>query len=390
MRWGDRRGHVTDAPVKKLKIAYVSAYDAHDVNSWSGTGHHIAKTLEKHVGDLTYIGDLRPRPFLSHTLKRLWYHRIIGRSFDVTRTALMGRAYAEAVEKQLRGKTFDLIFSPGTIPIAYLETRIPIVFWTDATFQAMIGFYYHDLSDETIREGNRMEKAALDRAALAIYSSEWAAQGAIDFYRTDPAKLRVVPFGANLADVPSRGEIAHDASPRDLKLLFVGKDWERKGGRIAYETLVSLNEQGVPASLTVVGCVPPPAFAHPRMEVIPLLDKKYPDQAARLRALYLDADFFIMPSRQDCSPIVLCESAAFGLPVLSTITGGIPTIVPDGRTGFVLPPEAGGKAYADRVIETLRTPGAYERLRAAARERYETMLNWDSVGAQLKRVLSEV
>ena len=62
----------------------------------------------------------------SHAVKRLWYHRIAGRSFDATRTPEMGRAYAEAVEKELKGKNFDLIFSPGTIPIAYLETRIPV------------------------------------------------------------------------------------------------------------------------------------------------------------------------------------------------------------------------------------------------------------------------
>src|SRR5437762_2971027 len=105
--------------MRKLRIAYVTAYDATDVSNWSGTGYYMAKALEKHVGDVTYIGDLRPRRFVSHDLKRLWYHKIVGRSYDPARSALMGKAFAREVDRALRGKTFDLIFSPGSMPIAY-------------------------------------------------------------------------------------------------------------------------------------------------------------------------------------------------------------------------------------------------------------------------------
>lgn len=374
--------------MRKLRIAYVTAYDATDVSNWSGTGYYVAKTLEKHVGDVTYIGDLRPRRFISHDVKRLWYHKIVGASYDATRSALMGKAFAREAEKQLRGGNFDLVFSPGSIPIAYLETKTPVAFWTDSTFQAMIGYYYMDLSAETIRDGNLMEKAALERSTLAIYSSDWAANGAIDFYKVDSNKVKVVPFGANVSDVPSPGQLKHQVGNPELKLLFVGKDWERKGGRIAHETMISLNRRGVRATLTVVGCVPPAAFSDGRMEVIPFLDKNKPEDAARLRRLYLDSDFFIMPSRKDCSPIVLCEAAAFGLPVLSTDTGGIRTIVPDGVSGFVLPLEAEGGDYAETVMNVIETKGAYERLSVSARQRYDDVLNWDAAGMELKRLVS--
>jgi glycosyltransferase involved in cell wall biosynthesis len=299
----------------------------------------------------------------------------------------MGKAFAREAEKQLRGGNFDLVFSPGSIPIAYLETKTPIAFWTDANFQAMIGYYYMDLSAETISDGNLMEKAALERSTHAIYSSDWAANGAIDFYQVNPSKVSVVPFGANVSDVPVPNDLRRKLRDKELKLLFVGKDWERKGGSLAFETMTSLNQRGVRTSLTVVGCVPPAAFSDQRMEVIPFLDKNKPQDAARLRRLYLEADFFIMPSRKDCSPIVLCEAAAFGLPVLSADTGGIRTIVRDGVSGFVLPLEAAGADYAEKVMGVVETKGAYDRLSVSARQRYDDVLNWDAAGKELNRLL---
>ena len=64
----------------------------------------------------------------------------------------------------------------------------------------MIDFYpdFTNLCGETIRDGNRMEQLALSKCRLAIYSSEWAANTAINNYDINAAKVKVVPFGANI------------------------------------------------------------------------------------------------------------------------------------------------------------------------------------------------
>jgi len=356
--------------MKKLKIAYVTTYNALDVNNWSGLGYYIAKTVEKYLGELTYIGDLRPKRFIRHIIKR-GYNKFIGKVYDKTRSELIGKEYAYLVEKELKGRKFDLIFSPGTIPIAYLETNIPIVFWTDANFNGMIDYYFENLSDETIRNGNKMEKRALENCSLAIYSSDWAANGAVEFYGINPTKVKVIPFGANIDNIPSEEVLQHKISS-PLKLLFVGRDWERKGGNIAYNTMKSLNEKGFEAHLTVVGCIPP--IADQKMKVIPFLNKNKKEDAEILRRLYIESNFFIMPSRKECYGVVFCESAAFGLPVLSSITGGIPTIVKDGVNGYLHPLNADGKDYAEKIIEIINS-GTYEHLCNSSLQRYEEVLN---------------
>lgn len=370
-----------------LKIAYITSYDANDINNWSGTGYYISKTVEKYLGSLTYIGILEAKEFISHKIKKLKY-KVFGEIYDPIRTELIGRFYAQEIEKQIKGKHFDLIFSPGTIPIAYLETNIPVIFWSDSNFHGMINYYITNYSPETIKDGNLMEKTALEKSTLAIYSSEWAANNAIDYYMINSNKVKVIPFGANISNVPVKNELKQKLN-EEIRLLFVGRDWERKGGKIVYDTMKYLNERGIKTCLTVVGCVPPQSFIDEKMKVIPFLDKSDEEDAKILRKLYLTSDFFILPSRKECYGIVFCEAAAFGLPVLSSFTGGISTIVKEAVNGYLLPIEAEGKAYSNKIIEIIKG-GKYGELCISSRKRYDGVLNWDVAGQELNRVVTEI
>ena len=76
--------------------------------------------------------------------------------------------------------------------------------------------------------------------------------------------------------------------------------------------------------------------------------------------------------------MIFCEAAAFGLPALSTRTGGIPSIIREGSSGHLLPVEAGGDEFARLITDIFTEPGRYEALCAGARKTYEERLNWDA------------
>jgi glycosyltransferase involved in cell wall biosynthesis len=86
----------------------------------------------------------------------------------------------------------------------------------------------------------------------------------------------------------------------------------------------------------------------------------------------------LFPSRAEAYGVVACEAAAYGVPVLGSDVGGIPTIVQNGETGYILPVDAGPEEYATRIVEALA--GEYAEVRRAARRRFETTLNWDAAG----------
>jgi glycosyltransferase involved in cell wall biosynthesis len=164
-------------------------------------------------------------------------------------------------------------------------------------------------------------------------------------------------------------------------------EWDRKGGDIALETLRHLCRLGVPAELTVVGCVPPRGATHDRLRVIPFINKNDPAGRAQLDQLFLTSDFLLLPTRAECFGIAVCEAGAYGLPAFSTLTGGLAELVRDGVNGFAFPLEARGDRYAARICDVYKNAEAYQALRTTSREEYEKRLNWDAWGRQIREIL---
>jgi len=200
----------------------------------------------------------------------------------------------------------------------------------------------------------------------------------------------VLSFGANLTKEPSYEDVVR---PRDLsicRLLFLGVDWERKGGKIALETLQLLTDAGIKAELTVCGCVPPTGVSHPKVTVIPFLSKRDPVQMERLVSLLRASTFLILPTRADAAPIVFCEASAFGLPSIARDTGGVGGVVEDGINGYKVAPQEGAEAYAKLILDVYGDRDRYRRLCITARQAYERRLNWDAWGLGARRVLESV
>jgi glycosyltransferase involved in cell wall biosynthesis len=126
------------------------------------------------------------------------------------------------------------------------------------------------------------------------------------------------------------------------------------------------------------------------MRVIPFLNKNHAGDRDRLTQLYLHSDFFLLPTRLDCSPIVTCEACAFGLPVISTQTGGVPEIVRQGVNGYLLPMEARGAEYAEVIRKVYLDAARYQQMRKAARVEFETRLNWDAWGMKVATLLKQL
>jgi glycosyltransferase involved in cell wall biosynthesis len=377
-----------------MQVAYVTSYDANDVRQWSGLGNFIAGALRNAEVKISNVGPLATDSSRLLMLKKLAYLGLGGQRHLIDREPSVARGYAAQISKCL-DRTTDVVFSPGTIPIGYLRCRQPIAYWTDATFAGMVGFYpeFSNLSAETLRNGHRLEQAALDNSRLAIYSSDWAARTARAHYRVDPDKIAVVPFGANIDVDFGPEEIAAliDARPRTVcRLLFLGVDWERKGGPMACEVVRQLNEGGLPTSLTVVGCRPPmPLEFTDFVDIVGPISKATAEGRRRLRELLAASHFLIMPSRADCTPVVFSEANAFAVPCLTSEVGGIPSVVLNGINGYRFPFENEAAAYAGQIDALMRRYGDYRALATSAHAQYRDRLNWRAAGATVRALLQE-
>jgi glycosyltransferase involved in cell wall biosynthesis len=380
-----------------MKIAYVTTYDSSNIHEWSGLGSYILKSLQEAGIETESIGDLKDSYIWAQLsrVKSIYYSKIRSRQYLKDREPEMLKSYAAQIEKSLTSISPDIVFSPGTIPIAYLQTQKPIVFWTDATFAGMIDFYpeFTNLCAETIKNGNKMEQLALEKCHLAIYTSEWAANTAIQNYNVDPDKVKVVPFGANInsyRDLNQIDKIIDDKRFDTCKLLFLGVDWYRKGGDKAFVVTELLNKRGLKTELHIAGCNPPPPFStSPLIKKHGFISKTTKDGRNHLEQLLSESHFLILPSQAECYGLVFAEASSFGLPSLATKVGGIPTAIRDGKNGFTFHLDESPERYCDFIERIMSSKADYRELALSSFKEYSEKLNWHTAGMNVSALMQQ-
>lgn len=355
------------------------------MRTFSGVASFMTRELEARFGPAVWFPG--ESPTLLRVLRRAQHEsrRVLGRSFIAENLGLVCRQSARSIERGLARDPVDVLVAITVDQqLAYLGTEVPVVHLSDAIFSVMEDYYpyFSGLFPFARRAGHEIARRAVRRAAVSVFSSHWAAEAAVRDYGADPGRVHVVPYGANLDPAPTREQALSRAHGPRCRLLFMGVEWLRKGGDVAWETFLALRERGVDAELVVVGCRPPGGVSHPALRTVPFLDKRRPEDRRTYEELWRSASFFVLPSRQETFGAVFCEAAAHGVPALAARTGGVADAVEDGRSGFLLPPEARGDAYAERIAAVWR-PDPYRELVRSSRDRYEGTLNWGRWGERV-------
>lgn len=376
-----------------MKIAYVTQRDANDIKTWSGLNYFIGQSLQQAGGELIHIGPLTTLETFALRMKRKFYTRVLRRNFFEEREPIVTRDYARQVTEKVARSGAQVIVCTHTELLADYEPQLPVVYWTDSNFAGMLDFYpyFCNLHPATIRAGHAMERRALDRCALAIYTSDWAAHDALHTYGADPKKVKVIPFGANIQFERTPDNIAKllAARPRnECRLLFIGRIWERKGGDHAIAVAEELNKAGLKTTLTLAGSSPPDGRALPPfVKCAGFINKGTEEGKRQFDALLGESHFLIVPSRAEAFGLVFCEASSYGVPSLTTNVGGIPTIIRDGLNGRTFPLTATASEWAAHVLGLFKDFPAYEHLAHSAFNEYQTRLNWRVNGRAVMELL---
>lgn len=379
-----------------MKIAYVTTYDPSNILYWSGVGANMAKSLHGQGFDLSYISHLHEDRKLLLNFKKAYYKYLRHEVFYRERQPSVVRNFAKQIDRKLAGIEHDILFSPGSIPIADLENDAPIVFWTDSSFHGMVDYYpeFSNLCKETLTNGHMLEQKALEKCALAIYASDWAADIAIKYYNVDPNKVKVVPFGSNLDDTRTVDHVEDIISSKTLntcELLFIGVDWERKGGDTVMQVAEMLQTNNIPVRLTILGCQPPKRIEdNPLTEVHGFVDKATTKGKTLIEECLRRSHFLMVPSLAECFGIVYCEANSFGVPSIGRQTGGVSGAIKNGVNGMAFHPDAQIEAYCAYIEGYFKDPSKYRDLALSSFNEYKTRLNWNSAGKIVKGHIQEL
>lgn len=371
-----------------LRAAFIAAWPANDRAGWSGI---VNSTYAACQAEFIEVRELETRRF--DWFVRSFNYRIEKFRLDLFREIFLSKIYGIMLRRQIKKLAPDVIIAIAcSTKIAVLRTTVPIIHMSDATFRAITNYYPGlptSARPRTVRLGDRVELLALQNCAAAALASQWAAHSAIVDYGIAEQKVHVVPMGANVAPGTTPKEPKLPTST--IRLLFVGIDWERKGGAIVFKVHQALQAKGLAVHLDIVGCDPPePVCSARSVECHGFLNRGNAEEAALLHELYSHASYFIFPTRQEAYGLVLCEACAYGVPVLTTDTGGVSTVISHNKNGFLFGLEEDHDAYVEAICGLQREPSNYQKMSAEGIERFQAVYNWEAWARQIGAIAMHV
>lgn len=353
----------------------------------------VAFVMEQHLGHQTYYQNIRrfieADPFIQPTWVPVTYNVPGGVIEKLSvlprhlRGTLRGR---QQVRAGLRHAPVDLVFFNTQVPAALAGglalSRSKYVIATDLTpiqYDTLSELYGHrpDKPGPLKAYKQRVNQAVFQGAARLLPWSSWAGRSLVSDYGVDPASVEVLPPGVDLALWrPGQTRIG-----TPLRILFVGGDFERKGGPLLLRAFQALPAGEAELHLVTRSKLPDA----PGVTVYNHMQPNSPE----LIALYQNCNVFVLPTGAEAFGIAAVEACAAGLPVIATRTGGLVDIVTDGETGYFIPSDD-ESALVARLRSLVDDPGLRNRLAGAARARAEDRFDARQNVARLVQCLREV
>lgn len=352
--------------------------------SWSGTNYSVYQQLKQYFNVDFFVAKAKiyNSNWFSVIRDVLVSHKKPNWEFSKPVSKKLGKQ----IDKYLMGKSYDCLFVIGAPPMAYLKTKIPVVYFSDAVFSSMVNYYWYNFSDQGIEDGNFIQKKCLERADKIVLTSKWAKDAAIKFYNVNEDKIDIIHLGANI-EVEKIIHKPHE----NINLLFVGVDWNRKGAQTAIDCVRYLNNMnnGKSYILHIVGCKAPYEVDDKNVIFYGFLNRDKEEDRTLLDGLREVADIYILPTKAECSSLTFAEASAYGLPSITYDTGGLSDYVINDYNGYRLPLSSTGKDFAEKVLEILKSD-KLSTMQKNARELYENDLNWQTFGKKVSEVIEKV
>jgi len=223
---------------------------------------------------------------------------------------------------------------------------------------------------------------AVFAACTAVFPrSKWAAASLRTDYGMNDSKISVAGAGPNhqVAPLP---HAAYDAK----RILFIGSEFERKGGPLLLDAFRRLRAEMPDATLAIVGCTPD--LDEPGVEILGRISKDAPGGLERLLEEYSRASLFCIMSDFEPFGIVVLEAQHCFVPCVLPARFAFPEMIVDGETGRLVPEYDAG-ALAALWQDLLRAPERLAEMGQAGHAFVARDWTWSTAAARIVMRMEE-
>jgi glycosyltransferase involved in cell wall biosynthesis len=373
-----------------IRLGFACSWGRHPASTWSGTPWALRQALsaQAQVVDLGVSIPIAQRALL----KGLYWRRRRGTWVSTWRHSKAFDLVCEReIRRNLRSSPCDAVLEIHDLaPLA-----VPFFVLQDLSFDVLLRYYDHVnggpmqlpwLTYDLICRRRERQHDFFDRCSGVITLSHWLARTLVEWSGLPPAKVHPIHPGVSVSTCDQPEGERHpvdDGDRRRRRMLFVGKDFFRKGGDLVVQALKVLRAEhdpsmtltvagpprwplpgGVPAGVTFLGSVPP----------------------AQVASLYRTHDLFVMPSRFEAFGLVFLEALAAGLPCIGRNDFAMPELISPGRNGALVDGED-PQELARTIVETIDDDALFEQSRRDGAE-VARRFSWERTATETLRVMS--
>jgi len=370
-----------------VKILGVIDEDPFDELTWSGSSRYFFNSLKDEGSLYEAISAFPPQntqllfKILSFQMGmdkwKFRYHLNTGLFKQMSKTAIQKI-------QSLDENSFDAVLQVGAwYDLTDIKDKV-FASYHDGNLATLLSspYGYPRISRKHINKTFDYEKELYSKMDFIFPMSKWLANSFINDFGVDPNKVFPVGAGINLPYIKN-------VEPREAdnpKILFVGKAFERKGGKILLEAFAMVRKKIKNAQLIIVG----PEISAPPEGVIckGFISKQTKQGVEQLLNLYAQSSLFVLPSLYEPFGISFAEAMAHHLPCIGTNNCAMPEIIDDGITGYLVEPND-SYALADAILRLLSDSALREDMGRKAYEKYYSNYRWEVVSQKIVKILAD-
>jgi len=292
---------------------------------------------------------------------------------------------------RLNGQLLDRLLPPGGKILQMSKEYFPHPAYRDMEYYVFINYNARMARDDGFtpwRPSPRNEPKFIElqdelfRSATHVFTAgEYLRRNIIDTSGVRPERITSVGNGVPPfyeANMPAAVPAAFTR-----RLLFVGWDFGLKGGRDVLAAMPAIRSRHPDVELLIVG--PDEAQKNQQGALGVQPGVRWVSGKVTLEH-YRSADLFVLPSLRDSYGFVFLEAMSQGVPCLGADVNGMPEMIADGETGYIVPRRS-PEALAAAVIRYYENLENKRRMAEASLRRVREHFTWDVVMGKINRVM---
>lgn len=311
---------------------------------------------------------------------------------DVIKFAFATKIKLKELEKS--GSTDLVIFADSYMEFAYFFSEAKSDVWISLHCPRYL-FQKIGINNEPVNNYlNKLETQMVPKAKILTTPSFAMARMATEYYHLSDEKIKVIHNP--VSEVFLQSEIKPHANDR-IGICFVGRFSREKGAEVIIKVIPDLLKKHKKLFFSVVG---ESAYTNEGQALIDVLAKKLELQGTLDRFLYFkniphkdlpgfyrQHDIFLFPTMFDSFGNVIAEAQGCGLPVVANAVGGVPEVIKDGETGFLVK-NNNEEDFVAKLELLISDQNLRERMGCAARDFVRQNFSFSVIAELLKKVIA--